>query len=78
MKVVTIIPARGGSKGIPKKNMIDVNGKPLIYYSMLASLKSKVGKETYLCTDSEEIMSSACMALHHTARLGKSVKRPDE
>ena len=78
MKTVTIIPARGGSKGIPQKNIIDVNGKPLIYYSMLASIKSEVGQDTYLCTDSEEIMSSACMALYHTAKFGKYLKRPDE
>ena len=37
-KVISIITARGGSKGIPNKNIIDINGKPLIYYSIRASL----------------------------------------
>ena len=40
MKIVSVITARGGSTGIPKKNIIDVNGKPLIYYSINASLQS--------------------------------------
>ena len=42
MKIVSLITARGGSKGIPNKNIIDINGKPLIQYSIQASLNSKV------------------------------------
>ncbi len=54
MKVVTIIPARGGSKGIPQKNIIDVNGQPLIHYSINASLRSEVN-ETFVCTNDSKI-----------------------
>lgn len=54
MKVVTIITARGGSKGIPKKNIIDVNGQPLIHYSINASLRSDVN-ETFVCTNDSKI-----------------------
>jgi CMP-N,N'-diacetyllegionaminic acid synthase len=54
MKVISVITARGGSKGIPRKNIIDVNGKPLISYSINASLQSCVD-ETWVSTEDEEI-----------------------
>ena len=54
MKVVSVIPARGGSKGIPLKNLVDIKGKPLIYYSIQSSLKSNVD-DTFVCTDDPEI-----------------------
>jgi CMP-N,N'-diacetyllegionaminic acid synthase len=41
MKILVIIPARGGSKGIKDKNIIDVCGKPLIQYSIDQSLELK-------------------------------------
>ena len=56
MKVVSIIPARGGSKGIPRKNMIDLNGNPLISYTINASLKSNVD-ETWVNSEDVEILS---------------------
>lgn len=56
--ILAIIPARGGSKGIPKKNIIDLAGKPLISYSIQAALEAK--EKGYLdkvivSTDDEEI-----------------------
>ena len=54
MKIVSLITARGGSKGIPNKNIIDINGKPLIQYSIQASLNSKVD-ETWVSTEDKEI-----------------------
>jgi len=54
MKIVSVITARGGSKEIPNKNIIDVNGKPLISYTINASLESNVN-ETWVSTDSENI-----------------------
>jgi len=56
MKVVSVITARGGSKGVPRKNIVDVNGKPLIWYSINASLESNVN-ETWVSTEDEEIKS---------------------
>ena len=58
MKIVTVIPARGGSKGISKKNIIKISGKPLLYYSVNASMNSKVD-QTYVCTDDNEIRKEA-------------------
>ena len=48
MNIVSVILARGGSKGIPGKNIIDLNGKPLLYYSMRASMDSNINKPSIL------------------------------
>ena len=50
MEILSIIPARGDSKGIPLKNIIKINKKPLLYYTVNASLKSKLEKK-YDCSD---------------------------
>lgn len=54
MKILGIIPARGGSKGIPKKNIKLLNGKPLIAYTIEAGLKSNLNK-VVVSTDCNEI-----------------------
>jgi CMP-N-acetylneuraminic acid synthetase len=57
--IVGIIPARGGSKGVPKKNIKLLGGYPLIAYSIIASrLSSKIGR-TIVSTDSQEIADIA-------------------
>jgi N-acylneuraminate cytidylyltransferase len=55
-KRVSIIPARGGSKGIPRKNLVDLNGQPLIAYAIQASLASSVD-ETWVSSDDDEILA---------------------
>lgn len=59
MKNVAIIPARGGSKRIPHKNIKDFLGKPIIAYSIDAALKSGFFDEVMVSTDDEEIASVA-------------------
>lgn len=59
MKSIAIITARGGSKRIPKKNIRDFLGKPIIAYSIEAALKSGVFDEVMVSTDSEEIADIA-------------------
>jgi CMP-N-acetylneuraminic acid synthetase len=54
-EVLAIIPARGGSKGIPRKNIRDLCGKPLIAYSIEAALKSKLIDRVVVSTEDEEI-----------------------
>lgn len=54
-KVLAIIPARGGSKGIPRKNIRDLCGKPLVAYSIEAALKSKLIDKVVVSTEDEEI-----------------------
>lgn len=58
MKVLAVIPARGGSKGVPRKNIIDIKGKPLICYSIEAGLEAKregIVDEVVVSTDDIEI-----------------------
>ena len=57
--VVCIIPARGGSKRIPKKNIKDFFGKPLIVYSIEVALKSGLFDKVVVSTDDEKIASIA-------------------
>jgi len=70
---LAVIPARGGSKGLPGKNIRELCGKPLIAWSIEAGLKSKYIDEVMVTTDSEEIASVA-------SRFGASVPflRPPE
>lgn len=56
---ICIIPARGGSKRIPRKNIKDFLGKPIIAYSIEAALKSGVFSEVMVSTDDEEISEIA-------------------
>lgn len=57
--IISIIPARGGSKGVPGKNIRNLYGYPLIAYSITASKNSKKISRTIVSTDSEEIASIA-------------------
>ncbi len=56
---LAIIPARGGSKRIPGKNIIDFMGKPMIAWTIEAALESGVFAEVVVSTDSEEIAAVA-------------------
>ncbi|MCK5044565.1 acylneuraminate cytidylyltransferase family protein [Candidatus Parcubacteria bacterium] len=58
-KIIAIIPARGGSKGLPKKNTRALAGKPLIAWSIEQALKSKYIDTLIVNTDSEEIAGIA-------------------
>jgi len=53
---LAIIPARGGSKRLPRKNILDLNGKPLISYSIEEALKSKYIDKVVVSSDDDEIL----------------------
>ena len=59
MKNIAIITARGGSKRIPKKNIKEFMGKPMIAYAIQIALNSKIFDEVMVSTDSEEIAETA-------------------
>lgn len=70
MKIISIIPARGGSKGIPMKNLVSLKKKPLLYYTVSASLNSSLVNRTIVSTDNDKIANEA-------RRIGAEViKRP--
>ncbi len=58
-KVLAIVPARGGSKGVPRKNLKTLAGKPLIAYGILPALKSKYVDRVVVSTDDKTIASVA-------------------
>ena len=69
-EIIAIIPARGGSKGLPKKNIKDLNGKPLINYTIDSAIDSKVFTKIIVSTDDDEI------ALKSDREGVKVIKRP--
>jgi len=70
-KIIAIIPARGGSKGIPRKNIRLLAGKPLIAYSIETALNSKYIDKVVVSTEDEEIEE---IATHYGADV---IKRPE-
>lgn len=69
---LAIIPARGGSKRLPRKNVLDLAGKPLIVWSIEAGLKSKYIDKVIVTSDDDEILGIAKQFGSET------IKRPDE
>lgn len=59
MKILAIIPARGGSKGIRRKNLLDFMGKPLVAHSIIQSLTCPVINRTLVSTDDPEIAEAS-------------------
>ena len=58
-EILALIPARGGSKGIPRKNILSFVGQPLIAYSIAAGLQSKTVTRVVVTTNNEEIAEVA-------------------
>jgi|TARA_R100001086_G_scaffold206690_1_gene122477 N-acylneuraminate cytidylyltransferase len=75
-RVVCLIPARGGSKGIPKKNLIDLGGQPLISHSIQHALGSKYIDAVYLSSDSDEILQTA--EKYNATPIRRSAKLSDD
>lgn len=70
MAIVAIIPARGGSKGIPRKNLISICGKPLLAWSIEHALSSTTIESVWVSSDDDEILDIG-------QRYGaKPIKRP--
>lgn len=59
MNILIVIPARGGSKGIPRKNLRLLSGKPLIYYSIKIALASKYNIDVYVSSEDDEVLNTA-------------------
>jgi len=72
MKTIAIIPARGGSKGVPKKNLVELCGHPLVAWTIGAARQSKNVAQVFVSTDCREI---AKVSEHYGAAV---VMRPRE
>jgi len=70
--IIAIIPARGGSKGIPKKNIINFCGKPLIAWTIEQCIKAKDVNDVWVSSDDDDILD---VAKQYGA---KTIKRPQD
>lgn len=81
MRILSLILARGGSKSIPKKNIILLQGKPLLHYSATASLSSNA-QETWVSTDCPDIKRVAidigCKVIDRPANISGDNSKSDE
>ena len=68
---LAVIPARGGSKRLPNKNILDLHGKPLIAWSIEAGLNSKYVDEVVVSSDSNKVLKLGA------AYKAKGIKRPE-
>ena len=59
MNILVVIPARGGSKGIPRKNLRLLGGKPLLYYSIRNALNSNFTLDIFVSSEDDEILNAA-------------------
>ena len=71
-KILCILQVRGGSKGVPKKNIRKVNGKPLMNWTIESAKKSGIFESIWVSSDSDEILEVGRKADVNT------MKRPDE
>ena len=72
MKIIAIIPARSGSKGLKNKNIKKLNGIPLLAYSIIIALKVKGIKKVIFSSDSKKYINVAkkygCKFFHHRSK----------
>ena len=71
-KILCVIQARGGSKGVPKKNIRKVNGLPLLVWTIISAKKSGVFDGIWVSSDSDEILEVGIKEKVDT------IKRPEE
>jgi len=71
-KIIAVIPARGGSKGIPRKNIVKLSGHPLLAHTIFAAKNSKLVERIFVSTEDDEI---AKVAKKYGAEVIKRPKR---
>lgn len=72
MRVIAVVPARGGSKGIPRKNLREVGGRSLVGWAVKAGLEAKLVSEVFVSSEDEDILAEG---VWHGAT---AIKRPAE
>ena len=76
-KCIALIPARGGSKGVPRKNLRHLNGKPLVLHTIEAALASTRISDVYLSSDDGDILAVGARAGCKLIRRPESLARDD-
>ena len=59
MTVLVVVPARGGSRGIPRKNLVEVGGRSLLRWAIEAGLEAHLADRVVVSTDDAEIAAAA-------------------
>ena len=77
MSILIAIPARGESKRLPNKNILPLNGKPMIVHTIDAAKKSKLTNEIWVCTDDNEIEDIANKNKVNVYKIPKSMAGDD-
>lgn len=79
-RYVVFIPVRGGSKSIPLKNIKKINGRPLVYWTLDATVQCEKIDRVYLCTDSKQIRETIqeYIAAHQCEKKLLCIDRPAE
>lgn len=72
MRVIAVVPARGGSKGIPRKNLREVGGRSLVGWAVKAGLEAKLVSEVFVSSEDDDILAEG---VWHGAT---ALKRPAE
>lgn len=73
MDILLVIPARGGSKGIPRKNLRLLAGKPLLFYSISNAIECRYKPDIYVSSEDDEILSIAKKFEVNTHKRGKNI-----
>lgn len=73
--ILVVIPARGGSKRLPRKNVLPLAGKPLICWTIEAALEAKLNARIIVTSDDEEILD---IATQYSSQGVITYRRPDE
>ena len=71
MNILGLVPARGGSKGVPRKNILPLAGRPLLAHSIDHGVKSKYVNKIVCTTDDEEIAEIAPSSGYVITKTGK-------
>jgi CMP-N-acetylneuraminic acid synthetase len=75
MRNICLIPARGGSKRVPRKNIVDFYGKPLLSYTVEAAIQSRLfGRHIYVSSDSAPILN---IARQYSSQGVQAIERPE-
>lgn len=77
---VAFIPVRGGSKSIPLKNICEINGRPLVYWTLDAAVRCAAIDKVYVCTDSSKIRNKVDLYIDENGCADKliCIDRPEE
>ena len=75
MSIIAIIPARGGSQAIKNKNLVKINGKKLIQYTIEAAKKSKKIDKVIVTSDSEKIIKFSNKLNVYSIKRPKNISR---